>query len=182
MNDPRASEPVPPANGRSGKPPATPARLLIIIFVCVMVVTAGFSWFIARNVRKDAKLADDHLRTVAWGVLLHVDRAGRFPTSESELASTPFASAVAVDPAHRWPTIAEEAGLGGSAVDPALADSIAQGFPERLAESLRRLDVRFSTDPRQPPNLTAGGRATGLGTLVELNGWLRGRADALAVP
>lgn len=149
----------------------TAARLIVVVFLCVMAATALFSWVISGNVRQDAKLADEHLRTVAWAVLLHVEGAGRFPTSQQELAATPFAAEASVDAAGRWPATAEQAGV------PAAAQ---ERWAVELAESLRRLDVRFSTDPRQPPNLTAGGRATGLGTLVELNGWLRGRADALA--
>ncbi|MFO0873071.1 MAG: hypothetical protein U0575_03755 [Phycisphaerales bacterium] len=153
------------------------ARIFLAIFVAAMIGTAIFSRFVVRDVRQDAAATDVDVRVVGWAVLVSVDRRLAFPTSAAQLHEG-FAAAIAPDtqsPA-RWPATIEEAGL-----DPTIGSAEgAVAWNARIDAALKRLVVEFSGDPRQPPNVTPGGHPTGVGTLADVNGWLRGRADALA--
>jgi len=157
--------------------PSIPAKAIVTAFALTMVAAAIFAWFIVRNVRRDAEVADRAARGAAWAILVHADHQGGFPTDRASLeqsfgvlpGSTPSIDAQRwgsiapppADSAAAWPATAQEAGLPDSA-----------SLPEALRTALRLLSIRFSADPSEPPRLGGNGQPTKLGTLDEVNGWM----------
>ena len=168
LEEERAPEYVPgptPAGRRA-------ARIFVGVFAVVMIGTFIFSTVVSRDVRRNAARTDRQVRIATWAILVHVDRAGGFPTSRGAL-DDPFTSSIAADTMSppRWPATIDAAGLA----------DVAATWRADLDAALDRLDVQFPPDGRQPPNVTPAGNPTELGTLADANAWLRGRADALAV-
>lgn len=166
----------PDPNDAPGGSAATPrgrraAKIFVTAFVVVMIGTFIFANTISRGVRSNAAKTDRQVRIAAWAILVHVDRSGGFPTSRAALDDL-FADAIAPDAATppRWPATIDAAGVVATAAS----------WRSDLDAALERLDVQFPPDDRLPPNVTPAGHPTELGTLFDVNAWLRGRADALA--
>lgn len=140
--------------------PATSAggRRLAIVFAVLFVLLSAFAFvwggIVTAGVRERAIIADRQLRSTAWRMLCAASATGEWP---SDLAST---ATVACDvlPAgeERWPASPDEACPGG-------LEPWSEGWM-----------VVVSLDPKGvgAPRLSAGGKATGLGTLEAVNGWI----------
>jgi len=136
----------------------TGGRRLAIVFAVVFVLLSGFAFvwggIVTAGVRERAVIADRQLRTTAWRMLCAASATGEWPT---ELGTT---AAVACE--------SLPAGTGGWPTTPA------QACPEGLEPWDDRWMVVLSLDPKGigAPRLSAGGKATGLGTLEAVNGWI----------
>lgn len=162
-------------NSTAPAPNRIQARIIVTIFAAAMLATAIFSIIIVVNVRRDSLVTDAAVRNAGWAVLAFSLEESRFPTSRTELeswASPRDLRAVVLTPSStpgEWPTRFEEIGVQSSAP-----------FAMELTRGLDHIEVQFSSDSAQPPNVTPRGRPTRHNTLADVNGWLRRRADALA--
>ncbi len=153
------------------------ARIIVTSFAAAMLATAIFSIVVVINVRRDSLVTDRAVRNAGWAVLAFSIEESRFPTSRSELETWTAARNLRdvvlapSDTPGEWPTRFEEIGVSSAAP-----------FAMELSRGLDHIEVQFSTDSAQPPNVTPRGRPTRHNTLADVNSWLRRRADALAGP
>jgi len=142
------------------EPPASTAggRRLAIVFAVLFVLLSAFAFvwggIVTAGVRERAVIADRQLRSTAWRMLCAASASGAWP---KDLAST---ATVACDTLPggdgRWPGSPAEACPGGL---------------EPWSDAWM---VVLSLDPKGvgAPRLSAGGKATGIGTLETVNGWI----------
>jgi hypothetical protein len=170
----------------SAAAPTIPAKVIVTAFALTMVVAAVFAWFVVRNVRRDAEVADQAARAAAWAILVQAEQEGAFPTARLELEAAfgvPAQSTPAIAP-QRWGAIAPppaSAEWSWPTTPAAAGVTDVARLPEELRTALRLLTITFAADPRDPPRIGGGGQPTRLGTLVEINGWLENWALARRV-
>lgn len=163
--------------------PTIPAKVLVIVFVVMMAGAAIFAWSIVRSVRRNAAAADEAARIVAWSILASADHEGAFPTERAQLEEAfglgRGGAAMLLNPPAWWSSVTAPPADAPEAWPTRIETiSIASGdLPEGLRRGLRMLSVQFAADPRQPPLIGGGGQPTSLGTLGEVNGWLRAWAE-----
>jgi len=133
-------------------------RRLAIGFAMLFVLMSLFAFVwggvVTAGVRERAVIADRQLRSTAWRMLCVAAATGEWPSDLSSTATVACDALPAGD--GRWPASPDQACAGG------------------LEPWHRDWMVVVSTDPTGvgAPRLSAGGKATGLGTLETVNGWI----------
>ena len=136
----------------------TGGRRLAIVFAVLFVLLSAFAFvwggIVTSGVRERAVIADRQLRSTAWRMLCAAAATGEWPKDLAQTATVACDVLPAGD--GRWPASIDEACPGGL---------------EPWSEAWM---VVVSTDPTGvgAPRLSAGGKATGVGTLEAVNGWI----------
>lgn len=125
-------------------------RLVVLVLVLGVVITAIFGWVVRNNVLETADRTDLEMRAVAWACIVHAcANDGLFPTSGDQLlAVEPLPATIdcVPGPGASWPVTLEDALRG-------------QPAPS-LVEALDRLDVVFPSDGTLPPLVGSDGLPT----------------------
>ena len=154
-------------------------KLFWIVVIALGVPAVGMSWIawsVTGSVRADARLADAHLREVAWTLLAYADANDAFPLSEAELLA--FAARPGGVPAELtkrapgYPATRAEAMLPQASPAPSLP-------APALDECIASIEIEWPTVRDVQPILRSKGKATLNGTLPTIGQWLFAMVERL---
>ncbi len=154
-------------------------KLFWIVVIALGVPAVGMSWIawsVTGSVRADARLADAHLREVAWTLLAYADANDAFPLSEAELLA--FAARPGGVPAELtkrapgYPATRAEAMASQASPAPSLP-------APALDECIAAIEIEWPTVRDVQPILRSKGKATLNGTLPTIGQWLFAMVERL---
>jgi hypothetical protein len=176
-------------------------KLFWIVVIALGVPAVGMSWIawsVTGSVRADARLADAHLREVAWTLLAYADANDAFPLSEAELLA--FAARPGGVPAELtkrapgYPATRAEAMDSQASPAPTAPQryrsrlmnwmlpqaSPAPSLPApALDECIAAIEIEWPTVRDVQPILRSKGKATLNGTLPTIGQWLFAMVERL---
>ena len=152
-------------------PAGSKRAAIVLMSVFITLAVGAFIWGFAvvDEVRARAKRVDLALRSAAWACLVYADQEQAWPASDDMLAqASAFWQETRLPSDGDWPATREEAMAGGAQNDSA-------------QDALKLVGLNAGADGA-PPILHTRGNPSGIGTLVEVNGWLAARGKSLPKP
>jgi hypothetical protein len=154
-------------------------KLFWIVVIALGVPAVGMSWIawsVTGSVRADARLADAHLREVAWTLLAYADANDAFPLSEAELLA--FAARPGGVPAELTKRAPGYPATRAEAMDSQASPAPSLPAPA-LDECIAAIEIEWPTVRDVQPILRSKGKATLNGTLPTIGQWLFAMVERL---
>ena len=154
-------------------------KLFWIVVIALGVPAVGMSWIawsVTGSVRADARLADAHLREVAWTLLAYADANDAFPLSEAVLLA--FAARPGGVPAELTKRAPGYPATRAEAMDSQASPAPSLPAPA-LDECIASIEIEWPTVRDVQPILRSKGKATLNGTLPTIGQWLFAMVERL---